>query len=109
MSIKDKVVDKHYKLSESLLNEIDEKGKTIPTQKERVEYYLKLGLINESQILEQKEIKSIVQRNSMDIGFIKKLLIQLFVNMGFQNNFKYNESESYNDFLKTLTKNKFDD
>ena len=76
MTLKDKVVDKHYKLSESLLKEIDEKGKTIPTQKERVEYYLKLGLINESQILEQKEIKYIVQRNSMDIVFIKKLSLK---------------------------------
>ena len=46
---------------------------------------------------------------SKDIKFLKKLIIQMFVNKGFATNRKIKDDEAYNDFINSLNKDKLVD
>lgn len=97
-----KKISKHYHFSEETVNKI---AKSNPYKKESeyVEYLINKGLSIET---EKKEYDLLLEINKSlkEIGFIKRLLIQLFVNKGFKINKNSKEDESYQEFIKKLKK-----
>lgn len=105
-----KTVNKHYELSADLIREIEKRSKTMfATNKEGLEYYLNLGLEYENYIKDQNNMESLLNKNMADTRFIKKLLIQLFVNSDFSTNVATSDSKIYYDFIKRITKGDMSD
>jgi len=103
-------VEKHYFLSKDLLSVIDSKSSGIfKTQTQAIEYYLKRGLEFDEYIKNDHDIEVGINKCSKDIKFLKKLIIQLFVNKNFAKNRAVKDDVAYKEFLNSILKDKYID
>jgi len=105
--VKEKV-DKHYRISKEIIDQIItlSKGK-FTKEVSAIEYFLEKGI---ESVLKEKETDLLykeTKRNSKDIFYIKNLLEQMFCNKKFACNRKINDDEALKDFRNNLYKDKF--
>ncbi len=108
--MKNNTVAKHYHLSKELSDELKSKMKgRFTTEIKAVEFYLKQGFIYDEAKDSLEEISKEINKCKNDVSFIKKLLIQLFVNKKFPLNRTIKDDEAYNNFIKNIYKDKYID
>ena len=104
------IVDRHIAFDKEVYNLIKKKSKgRFNTTASAVNYYLRKGLEVEGYEDIETVLKSEMNVVSKDIKFLKKLIIQMFVNKGFATNRKIKDDEAYNDFINSLNKDKLVD
>jgi hypothetical protein len=100
----------HYRISPDVIKLVEDNAPaTLRTKSEVIEYYLRQGVEYDKQIKDQHNIEVLLGKNISDIRYIKKLLIQMFVNSNFQGNMKVKDSEVYFDFVKAYSKSDLSD
>ncbi|MDD4188394.1 MAG: hypothetical protein PHX04_06570 [Bacilli bacterium] len=108
--MKKKTKRKNYVFTVEFADEIAKRAIILQSSETKaVEYYLKLGFEVYDSNKESKEIISAINKLSREQKFIKKLLIQLFVNKKFASNRLEKEDETYQEFIKNKAKDKFID
>jgi len=94
------IVHKHYKipsdLDKILYSYSNEKNMT---QSDTIAHLTKLGLKYETIINKEIDVKLKIDKIERDVRFIKKLLIQLFVNKSFTSNREISMDNAYKEFL----------
>lgn len=105
-----KKIDRHYHLSEELLKEINNKSKDkFKTEVGAIEHYLKKGLEFEEYIKEQNNIEKKIDNCNKELYFIKRTIIQMFLNSFYRVNRKIKDDEVYNEYIKNIFKDKYND
>jgi len=108
--MKERKINKHYQISESILEDLKDKSKDkFKNEISAIEYYLKVGL----KYQEIKDTESVMlkdlNRCKNDITYVKKLLEQMFCNKKFLCNRLPKDDEALKDFKKNLYRDKFYD
>lgn len=108
--MKERKINKHYQISESILEELKDKSKDkFKSEISAIEYYLKAGL----KYQEIKDTESVMLKDlnkcKNDITYVKKLLEQMFCNKKFACNRPTKDDEALKDFKKNLYRDKFYD
>lgn len=108
--MKERKINKHYQISESILEELKDKSKDkFKNEISAIEYYLKVGL----KYQEIKDTESVMLKDlnkcKNDITYVKKLLEQMFCNKKFACNRLIKDDEALKDFKKNLYRDKFYD
>lgn len=103
-------VEKHYNLPKDLLDKIDNRSVgRFNNQTKAIEYYIKRGLEYEDYVNDKTNIEMEISKCSKDIKFLKKLIIQLFVNKNFAQNRKAIDDKAFQDFKDNILKDKYVD
>ena len=103
-------IDIHFVLDKELLDLIDQYSKEkYLTRTKTLEYFIKRGMDFDSFENYKSSMDNNMNKISKDLKFLKKLIIQMFVNKGFATNRKIKDDEAYNDFINSLNKDKLVD
>ncbi len=108
--MKIKTKRKNYVFSNDFAKEIENRAISLKySETQAVEYFLKLGFeVYDSRKSDEKVI-SAIDKIKKEQKFIKKLLIQLFVNKKFPINRSEKDDEAYQEFLINIFKDNYID
>jgi len=108
--MKVKTKRKNYVFSNEFAKEIENRANDLKySETQAVEYFLKLGFEFYDSKKSDEKVISAVDKIRKEQKFIKKLLIQFFVNKKFPINRSEKNDEAYQDFLKNMFKDNYID
>ena len=108
--MKKKVKRKNYVFSDDFGKEIEKRTIDLKcSETQAVEYFLKLGFETYDSKKTDEKVISAIDKIKKEQKFIKKLLIQFFVNKKFPINRPEKDDEAYQEFLKNMFKDNYID